>query len=140
MLNSNDVVKVLNDDGITDISWETMRKYENITTISLNKIRGELGMGSWAVRIAYNENFGGVLIQQQTGEGNRKHYHPDADENWVILDGEWEWWIQDIGTQTVQKNDIVVVPLGVPHLIKCTKGPGVRYAITKPDVNHAYEE
>ena len=138
MLNSSDLVKVLNNDGITDITWETMRKFENITTISLDKIRDELGMGSWAVRIAYNENFGGVLIQQQTGEGNRKHYHPDADENWVILDGEWEWWIQGIGKQTVQKNDFVVVPAGVSHLIKCTKGPGVRYAITKPDVNHVY--
>ena len=138
MLNSNDVVKVLNDDGITDISWETMRKYENITTISLNKIRKELGMGSWAIRLAYNEIFGGVLIQQQTGEGNRKHYHPDADENWVILDGKWEWWIEQKGTQIVRKNDIVVVPKGVPHLIKCIKGPGVRYAITKPDVNHVY--
>ena len=140
MLNSNDVVKVLNDDGITDISWETMRKYENITTISLNKIRKELGMGSWAIRLAYNEIFGGVLIQQQTGEGNRKHYHPDADENWVILDGSWEWWIEKKGTQIVRKNDIVVVPKGVPHLIKCIKGPGVRYAITKPDVNHVYEK
>jgi quercetin dioxygenase-like cupin family protein len=67
-------------------------------------------MGSWAVRIAYNELFGGVVIQQQPGEGNRKHFHPDADENWVILDGEWEWWIEGIGTQRVKKNDIIVVP------------------------------
>jgi len=138
MITNSDVVKVLNDDGIKNIDWNTMRKYENITTISLNEIRKELGMGSWAIRLAYNEIFGGVLIQQQTGEGNRKHYHPDADENWVILDGKWEWWIEKKGTQIVRKNDIVVVPKGVPHLIKCIKGPGVRYAITKPDVNHVY--
>ena len=138
MITNSDVVKVLNDDGIKNIDWNTMRKYENITTISLNEIRNELGMGSWAIRLAYNEIFGGVLIQQQTGEGNRKHYHPDADENWIILDGKWEWWIEKKGTQIVRKNDIVVVPKGVPHLIKCIKGPGVRYAITKPDVNHVY--
>ena len=138
MITNSDVVKVLKDDGIKNIDWNTMRKYENITTISLNEIRNELGMGSWAIRLAYNEIFGGVLIQQQTGEGNRKHYHPDADENWVILDGKWEWWIEKKGTQIVRKNDIVVVPKGVPHLIKCIKGPGVRYAITKPDVNHVY--
>jgi len=78
------------------------------------------------------------MIQQQAGEGNRKHYHPDADENWVILDGEWEWWIEGVGKQIVKKHDIVVVPVGVPHLIKCLKGPGVRYAITKPDVKHVY--
>ena len=138
MITDNDVVKVLNDDGIMNIDWKMMRKYENNTTISLDQIRQELGMGSWAVRLAYNNAFGGVLIQQQTGEGNRKHYHPDADENWVILDGEWEWWIEGIGSQQVQKNDIVVVPKGVPHLIKCTRGPGIRYAITKPDVEHVY--
>ena len=53
--------------------------------------------------IAYNELFGGVVIQQHPGEGNRKHFHPDADENWVILDGEWEWWIEGIGTQRVKR-------------------------------------
>ena len=140
MITSNDLVKVLNDDGIKELNWEKVCEYENITTISLNKIRKELGMGSWAVRIAYNDLFGGVLIQQQTGEGNRKHYHPDADENWVILDGEWEWWIEDKGTQLVQTNDIVVVPRGVYHQIKCTKGPGVRYAITKANVEHVFSK
>ena len=98
-------------------------------------------MGSCAVRIAYNERFGGVIIQQQPGEGNRRHYHPDADENWVIMDGEWEWWIDGQGTKTVKKDDIVVVPKGVLHQITCVgNSPGVRYAITQPDVEHVYPE
>ena len=138
MSSDTDVVRVLNNDGIKNIDWEMMIKFENNTTVSLNEVRKEVGMGSWAVRIAYNKSFGGVMIQQQAGEGNRKHYHPDADENWVILDGEWEWWIEGVGKQIVKKHDIVVVPVGVPHLIKCLKGPGVRYAITKPDVKHVY--
>ena len=138
MKSETDVVKVLKEDGITNIDWSALRKYENKSTVSLTELRNELGMGSWAVRIAYNELFGGVIIQQQSGEGNRKHYHPDADENWVILDGVWEWWIDGIGTREVRKNDIIVVPKKVPHLIKCIKGPGVRYAVTKPDVNHVY--
>ena len=65
---------------------------------------------------------------------NRKHYHPNADENWVILDGEWEWWIEGQGTKKVWAKDIIVVPKKVPHLITCVNGPGARYAITKPDV------
>ena len=97
-------------------------------------------MTSWAVRIAYNDRFGGVVIQQQTGEGNRKHYHPHADENWVILDGWWEWWIEGQGKKLVKKNDIIVVPKNTWHHIRCTKGPGIRYAITQPDVEHVYEE
>ena len=140
MKSDNNLVNVLKDDGIQEIDWEQVRKYENISSINLDALRNELGMGSWAVRIAYNETFGGVIIQQQSNEGNRKHYHPDADENWIILDGEWEWWIDGVGTKTVKQNDIVVVPKGILHKIKCTKGPGARYAITKPDVNHVYAE
>ena len=95
-ITETDIVSVLIKDGISNINWHQMRKYENATSISLDEIRKELGPGSWAVRIAYNKSFGGVLIQQQPGEGNRKHYHPDADENWVIIEGEWEWWIDGI--------------------------------------------
>ena len=56
----DDVVQVLLDDGVENVDWETMRKYENINTINLEDLRKDLGLGSWAVRIAFNENFGGV--------------------------------------------------------------------------------
>ena len=135
------VVNVLKNDGVGGVDWETMRKYENISTINLAGLRKDLGMGSWAVRIAYNDAFGGVVVQQHPGEGNRKHYHPDADENWVIMEGEWEWWIDGLGVQRVSKNDIIVVPAGTWHQIKCVGDQvGVRYAITKPDVKHTYKD
>jgi len=134
----NDLLRVLAEDGV---QLTELKKYENPSTINLSQIRDDLGMGSWAVRIAYNDLFGGVLIQQQPGEGNRRHYHHNADENWVILDGEWEWWIEGKGTQVVKKHDIVVVPKGVWHQITCVgSAPGVRYAITRPDVDHVYED
>ena len=79
-ITENDVVSVLKKDGVSNIDWKKLRKYENSSTVNLNEIRQELGSSSWAVRIAYNDIFGGVLIQQQPGEGNRKHYHADADE------------------------------------------------------------
>ena len=81
----SDLIRVLEEDGVPVSELE---KYENCTTVNLQELRDDLGMGSWAVRIAYNDLFGGVVIQQHPGEGNRKHFHPDADENWVILDGE----------------------------------------------------
>ena len=137
MKSDTDVTNVLKEDGVLFVE---LQKYENISTVNLEKIREELGAGSWAARIAYNDVFGGVLIQQHPGEGNRKHFHPDADENWVILDGEGEWWIEGLGTQTVRKHDIVVVPRGTWHKITCVGSkPGVRYAVTRPDVNHVYE-
>jgi len=134
----SDLIRVLEQDGVP---VSELVKYENCTTVNLQELRDDLGMGSWAVRIAYNDLFGGVVIQQHPGEGNRKHFHPDADENWVILDGEWEWWIEDMGTQRVKKHDIIVVPRGVWHKITCVgDSPGVRYAVTRPDVEHVYED
>ena len=141
MINKDsDVVNVLKNDGVEQVSWEQMRRYENITSINLEQLREELGMGSWAVRIAFNDRFGGVIIQQQPGEGNRKHYHPDADENWVVMEGEWEGWIDGQGTKRVKENDVIVVPKKTWHQIKCVgDSVGVRYAITKPNVEHIYE-
>jgi quercetin dioxygenase-like cupin family protein len=140
MKNDSDVKRVLLDDGLDSKNINFFHTYEN-KCVNLEKLRKVHGMGSWAVRIAYNNRFGGVIIQQQPGEGNRKHYHPDADENWVIMDGEWEWWIENVGTTRVSKGDIIVVPSGVWHHIKCVgNSPGVRYAVTAPDVNHVYED
>ena len=141
MINKDsDVVNVLKNDGVEQVSWEQMRRYDNTTSINLEQLREELGMGSWAVRIAFNDRFGGVIIQQQPGEGNRKHYHPDADENWVVMEGEWEWWIDGQGTKRVKENDVIVVPKKTWHQIKCVgDSVGVRYAITKPNVEHIYE-
>ena len=139
MKTDSDVVRVLKDDGVENVSWEQLREFENTTSINLEELREKLGMGSWAVRIAFNERFGGVVIQQQPGEGNRKHYHPEAHENWVVMEGEWEWWIDGQGTQKVKENDIIVVPAKTRHQITCVGDKvGVRYAITKPDVTHIY--
>lgn len=141
MISDSDVKRVLTDDGISSDSLTTFHDYENITNVNLQSLRETLGLESWAVRIAFNDRFGGVVIQQQPGEGNRKHYHPDADENWVIMDGEWEWWIDGIGTKVVKTGDIIVVPKNTWHQIKCIGNkPGVRYAVTKPDVEHIYAD
>ena len=134
----DDVSNVLKDDGVNKISIE--KKYENLSKTSLKDIKNKFGEGSWAVRVVYNELFGGVLIQQKPGEGNRLHFHPDADECWVILEGEWEWYIEGEGKKTVGVNDIVVVKKGVRHQIKCIgSNTGIRLAITRPDVNHVYD-
>ena len=137
----NDQVSVAIDDGIGELAtWEVYTKYENKTTINLEEIRKDLGMGSWAARVSYNDTFQGVFLQQHPGEGNRKHYHHDADENWVILDGEWEWWIKGSGTKKVKTGDLIIVPPKTWHKITCIGDSiGVRYAMTKPDVMHIFE-
>ena len=104
-LNSDDnVVRVLKQDGVLSVD---LKKYENLNTVKLTQIKKELGNPPWAVRIILNERFGGVLIAQNPGEGNRLHYHSDTAECWVIMEGKWEWYIEDIGTKVVEKDDIV---------------------------------
>ena len=139
MVNSNDDLRqVLTDDGVNSI---IIGDLENKTTTSIDELKDKMGTGSWAARLVKNDRFGGVLIQQQPGEGNRLHYHPDADECWVIIDGEWEWFIEGQGVKTVTKNDVVVVERGIKHKITCVgEKPGLRFAITAPDVLHVYSD
>jgi len=133
-----DVVQVLRDDGVNNV---VIGDLENISTTNIDELSAKMGRGSWAARLVYNEKFGGVVIQQQPGEGNRLHYHPDADECWVIISGKWEWYIEGKGKNTVVKNDIVVVKKGVKHKITCIGDePGIRFAITAPDVDHVYSD
>ena len=133
-----DVVQVLRDDGVNKV---VLGDLENMSTTSIDELIIKMGTGSWAARLVYNERFGGVVIQQLPGEGNRLHYHPDADECWVIISGKWEWYIEGEGTNEVSKNDIVVVKKNIKHKIKCIGDePGIRFAITAPDVDHVYAD
>ena len=138
MKHDHDVTRVLKDDGVSKV---VLKKFENRSTTSLKEIKRELGRGSWAARVIYNPRFGGVLIRQMPGEGNRLHLHPHADECWVILEGEWEWFIEGEGVKKVSTNDIIVVRQGIKHKITCIgKKPGIRLAITMPDVDHVYAQ
>lgn len=137
-IHDDDVLNVLEKDGVPKV---VLSDYENKSNTNLEDVISEMGDAPWAVRLVYNEVFGGVLISQNPGEGNRLHYHHNADECWVIMKGEWEWFIEGQGTKRVSKDDIVVVQKGVPHKITCVGNePGIRFAITRPDVDHVYAE
>lgn len=138
-ISDTDVSHVLKQDGVDKVLLG--KKFENISCTDLEEIKKISGRPPWAVRIVYNELFGGVLICQNPGEGNRLHYHPDADECWVIMEGEWEWFIDGEGTKKVKEKDIVLVKKGTDHKITCVGDvPGIRFAITAPDVNHVYSQ
>lgn len=135
----DDVTRVLTDDGVEKIE---IGRYENRPATSIEELKAELGENSsWAARLAYNEVFGGVAIQQLPGEGNRLHFHHDADECWVIMEGQWEWYIEGEGTKRVGPGHVVVVRKDTPHKITCVGDkPGIRFAITRPDVDHVYAD
>ena len=133
-----DLVRVLKDDGVPVVDpFDQI----NLSKTSLSEVKKKMGAAPWAARVVYNPLFGGVLICQNPGEGNRLHYHPDADECWVIMEGEWEWYIEGEGTMKVVKDDIVVVPQGKKHKITATGDkPSIRFAVTRADVNHVYAD
>ncbi len=141
MKSDDDVKRVLKDDGIVYSILEPGHDYENLTKNNIKKIEDELGYDdSWAARVIYNSRFAGVIIKQNPGEGNRVHYHPDADECWVILEGQYRWYI-DGEEQEVSVGDIVVVKEKTWHQITVIGDkPAARLAITKPDVDHIYED
>ena len=83
MNHSDDVSEVLKKDGVDLIDLKT---FVNKSCVSLEDLVDKYGEDkAWASRVVYNERFGAVLIKQFPGEGNRLHYHSDADECWVIL-------------------------------------------------------
>ena len=131
-------MRVLKEDGIEDIDIHT---FVNCDVTDLTTLRHEMGAeGNWAVRVSHNEHFGGVVIQQMPGEGNRFHFHPNAAECWIILEGTLVWWIHE-APQYVNAGDIVNVPAGAHHKIRvCGDKPAVRFAITMPDVAHVFED
>ena len=51
MISDSNVKRVLKDDGLPQDSLKTFHSYENVTTVNVETLRRELGMGSWAVRI-----------------------------------------------------------------------------------------
>ncbi len=143
MKSDNNVKSVLVDDGVSHSLLNKGHKFENINTTNIKFLEDQLNYkegDSWAVRVVYNELFGGVIIKQNPGEGNRRHYHPDADECWVVLEGSYEWEI-DGATNIVSQGDIVLVKANTWHKITVVgKSPAARLAITRPDVNHVYED
>lgn len=95
---------------------------------------------SWSHRVVNTENNSATLIHQQPGQGNRRHYHPDWNEWWYIVDGEWEWEI-DGETKKIKKDDVVFIPKGVVHKITATGDkPAIRLAVSREDVAHVYPD
>ena len=57
-----DVKNVLKDDGLPTHLLDALHKHEYSTSTSLEELRIALGMGSWAVSVAYYGVFGALVI------------------------------------------------------------------------------
>ena len=95
---------------------------------------------SWSKRVVDTESNSMTVICQMPGEGNRKHHHPDWNEWWYIVEGEWEWEIEN-KIKKIVKGDIVFMEKNRKHKITASgSGRAIRMAVSRADVAHVYEE
>lgn len=93
-----------------------------------------------AVRVVEMTGVSATLITQMPGEGNREHYHPDVDEWWLILGGEYRY---EIGghVKTARRGDVVQMPRGCRHRIVAEgRYPATRLAVSRDGVEHVYHD
>ncbi len=131
----SDVPSILEKDGI--ISNDLFSANQEIVNI-LDILKNSPDP-SWSHRVIDSDSNSATLICQNPGEGNREHYHPDWNEWWYIIQGEWEWDIEGI-KRIVKAGDFVFIEKGRPHKITASGDiPAIRLAVSRADVEHVYD-
>ena len=136
MIADSDRERILNDDGVR---FNTLHEF-NKEVAHVNEIIKKNGrQSSWSHTLVNSESTCSTLIAQMPGEGNRMHYHPDWDEWWYIVEGEWEWTIEDKPKKVV-KGDVVFINRNRKHKITAVgKKMAIRLAVSRADVDHVYD-
>ncbi len=93
---------------------------------------------SWSHTLINSPSNCATLIAQMPGEGNRRHHHPEWDEWWYILQGEWKWEIEGTN-KIVKKGDVVFISRNRIHKITADGTEmAIRLAVSRADVDHVY--
>lgn len=132
-----DVPAILQKDGVM-ISDFT---HENIPLSNFSEMIAAMPKDqSWCRRLVNTENNSATLICQIPGEGNRLHYHPNWNEWWYIVQGQWQWEIE--GQKYIVKvGDFVFIQKRKRHRITAVgNGPAIRLAVSRADVPHVYPQ
>jgi len=129
------VPDILKRDGVVNNDFI----HENLPTNNIDTIiNNNDNTISWSHRVVNTENNSATIISQLPGEGNRLHYHPNWNEWWYIIKGQWKWEIE--GDEfIVKKGDIVFIEKGKKHKITAVGNePAIRIAVSRADVPHIY--
>ncbi len=128
--------RILKEDGVLkNVMGDFNKEIANIESI-IDSFGRE---SSWSHTLVNSPSTCGTLIAQMPGEGNRMHHHPDWDEWWYIVEGEWEWDIEGM-PKTVSKGDVVFIERNRKHKITAKGNKmAIRLAISRADVAHIYE-
>ena len=129
--------RILKMDGVSRFFMEEANK-EIVHIPNIVKQYGQ--KNSWSHTVINSESNSATLICQMPGEGNREHYHPDWDEWWYILLGQWEWVIEGI-PKIIREGDMVFIERNRKHHITAIgDSAAIRLAVSRYDVAHVYEE
>ena len=136
MIADADRERILNEDGVQSNNLHEFNK----EVADINEIIKKNGRdSSWSHTLVNSESTCSTLIAQMPGEGNRMHYHPDWDEWWYIVEGEWDWTIEGRPKKVV-KGDVVFIHRNRKHKITATgKKMAIRLAVSRADVDHVYD-
>ena len=137
MKSDTNVANILKQDGVMNSFFDMAN--QDITHIpDLIKKYGK--NSSWSHTLVDTDSNSATLICQLPGEGNRRHYHPNWNEWWFIIDGKWQWDIED-EVKIIKKGDLVFIPKGVKHKITAIgEEAAIRIAVSRYDVAHIYEQ
>jgi quercetin dioxygenase-like cupin family protein len=131
------VPTILEKDGVINNDFE----HENQPISNIDEIIARHDSSvSWSYRLVNTENNSSTLISQLPGEGNRLHYHPNWNEWWYIIKGEWKWEISG-KEYIIKKGELVFIEKGKWHKITATgKENAIRLAVSRADVPHIYKD
>lgn len=131
------VPDILKSDGIA----KSFFNQKNQSLASLPDLIKKYGTEeSWSHTLVDTESNSATLICQLPGEGNRRHYHPNWNEWWLIIQGEWSWEVED-KVLSVKEGDFVFIEKNKKHRITAKgKKAAIRVAVSRYDVAHIYDE
>ena len=131
------VPDILRKDGVVNNEFNQ----ENLSVSNIEDIISKNDNNiSWSHRLINTENNSATLISQIPGEGNRRHYHPNWNEWWYIIKGQWLWEIE--GEEfLINEGDIVFIEKNKKHKITAAGNESaIRLAVSRADVPHIYDE
>ena len=137
LIYDSDVSRILPSDGILyNISDHQNEMKSNIDEI----IESMPKDSSWSYTLVNSISNRATLLAQMPGEGNRRHYHDNWDEWWLILKGEWEFEYDNKILKAI-KGDLIYLKRTTIHKIKAIgKEISIRMAVSRDDVEHIYLE
>ena len=132
----NDVFNILKQDGVANIDFNN----ENQLIVNINDMIAKNDESeSWSKRIINTDSNSATVICQMPGGGNRRHYHSNWNEWWLILKGEWEFEIEG-KINIIKEGQLILIKKNLKHKITAIGNkPAIRLAVSRSDVDHIYD-